>query len=479
MHVFCGILLQQSELDTTVKRSILHMFVDTHNTGYYVNSYTTKVGIGMEEFMKHLRAGIARKLQEIEDEEAALRQTRKELGTGPTSLPFSKKAAQILIRINTSYTRAKHVGGAQLVFPMLFGHMCYTTHRCWNVWTKTAVWRAMRAWRETCKGQAATESGSASFSGQLVLAHRGKLSALPTTWKQRGSQVEAPDGTLYNSVSAARQAFLATNAMDSALDAAQLNDLLTALMNPGDDPGHTDVSSDSGDGLVVATNQLDDYEHRGEHPLLKDMTLYVYSMWVHRVEKKDDAYATRHVLIPFCPSYALAASHVQAISLLERVPKVDGFTMPPPRVPVDGVREDFETNAMFKSVLHRPFACPSSNSATTLEDPVSHYTSLHAEPEKPLDNYPWSVATAFSAAWHAYLHDIRHSAAGASRKLMRRRELETIWETQEMTECLVRLAQTFPRTYMMIMIMFIGTVSSASVSSVSSSVSSLVSVSLE
>ncbi len=34
MHVFCGILLQQSELDTAVKRSILHMFVDTHNTGY-------------------------------------------------------------------------------------------------------------------------------------------------------------------------------------------------------------------------------------------------------------------------------------------------------------------------------------------------------------------------------------------------------------------------------------------------------------
>ncbi len=93
MHVFCGILLQQSELDTTMKRSILHMFADTRNIGYFVNSYTTKVGIGMEEFMKHLRAGIARKLQEIEDEETALRQTRKEFGTGPTSLPFSKKGS--------------------------------------------------------------------------------------------------------------------------------------------------------------------------------------------------------------------------------------------------------------------------------------------------------------------------------------------------------------------------------------------------
>ncbi len=65
----------------------------------------------------------------------------------------------------------------------------------------------------------------------------------------------------------------------------------------------------------VDMNRLHDYEHRGEHPLRKDMALYVYSMWVRRVEKKDDAHATRHVLIPFCPSYALAASHVQAISL--------------------------------------------------------------------------------------------------------------------------------------------------------------------
>ena len=125
--------MQQSELEDTVNHSILHTVVDANNTGYYVNAYTTKVGIGMEEFMTNLRSGIARKLQEIEDEEAALRQTRKEIGTGPTSLPFSKKAAQILIRVNTSYTKAKHIGGAQLVFPMLFGHMCYLTHRCWNV----------------------------------------------------------------------------------------------------------------------------------------------------------------------------------------------------------------------------------------------------------------------------------------------------------------------------------------------------------
>ncbi len=319
------------ELEDTVNHSILHAFVDTHNTGYYVNAYTTKVGIGMEEFMTNLRSGIARKLQEIEDEEAALRQTRKEIGTGPTSWPFSKKAAQILIRINTSYTKAKHIGGAQLVFPMLFGHMCYQTHRCWNVWTKAAVGRAMQSWREASKGCAAEESHASLPSGQLVLAHRGKMSPLPTTWKQRGSGVLAPDGTVYDSIATARRAFLAANAMDSALDVAELESLMDAFMK------HTDQAADSTDGLVVTTNQLDDYEHRGDHPLRKHLTLYVYSMWVRRIEKKDDAYATRHVLIPFSASYPLAASHVQAISLLERVPKLDGFTMPPLRRPENGV----------------------------------------------------------------------------------------------------------------------------------------------
>ncbi len=183
----------------------------------------------MEEFMTNLRSGIARKLQEIEDEEAALRQTRKEIGTGPTSLPFSKKVAQILIRINTAYTKAKHIGGAQLVFPMLFGHMCYQTHRCWNVWTKAAVWRAMQSWRKASKGCAAEESHASLPSGQLVLAHRGKMSPLPTRWKQRGSGVLAPDGTVYDSIATARRAFLAANAVDSALDVAELESLMDAF----------------------------------------------------------------------------------------------------------------------------------------------------------------------------------------------------------------------------------------------------------
>ena len=48
------------------------MFMDTHNTGFYVNSYTTKMGIGMAEFMQHLRAGIERLLHQISEEETRM-----------------------------------------------------------------------------------------------------------------------------------------------------------------------------------------------------------------------------------------------------------------------------------------------------------------------------------------------------------------------------------------------------------------------
>ena len=33
-------------------------------------------------------------------------------------------------------------------------------------------------------------------------------------------------------------------------------------------------------------SQLDDYLHRGEDPIVRDMSLYIYSMWVYRVERR-------------------------------------------------------------------------------------------------------------------------------------------------------------------------------------------------
>ena len=190
------------------------------------------------------------------------------------------------------------------------------------------------------------------------------------------------------------------------------------------------------DGVVVTTNQLDDYNHRGDHPLLAPMTLYVYSMWVHRVEAVQTHGEQRCVRVPFHSSYKLAVGYTQQITVTERVPKIDGYTMPPPRSGGAGTVSDQELNAMFKSVLHRPTRLASLSASTALDtvagDPLACYAELHAKPMHEDPSHPWSPSTAFSGAWHAHLEIVKVHAQAASRKLLARQELETIWETQEM-----------------------------------------------
>ena len=62
------------EPDSTVhvhlsaERAATAMFVDSHNTGFYINSYTTKVNPGMDGVMDKLTAGLRRLFARWEDE---------------------------------------------------------------------------------------------------------------------------------------------------------------------------------------------------------------------------------------------------------------------------------------------------------------------------------------------------------------------------------------------------------------------------
>ena len=72
------------------------------------------------------------------------------------------------------------------------------------------------------------------------------------------------------------------------------------------------------------------------------------------------------------PDYKLAKGYTQHITVVERIPKIDGFTMTPPRTGTDATVTDMELNAMFKSVLHRP-SRPSSDTQSMLQDPLETY----------------------------------------------------------------------------------------------------------
>ena len=157
-------------------------------------------------------------------------------------------------------------------------------------------------------------------------------------------------------------------------------------------------------GAIVTANQLDDYIHRGDHPVLLHMSLYVYSCWVFRVLKEQQNDGSQ-LQFPFRPEYNLASGYVQQVALVERIPRLDGFTMPPPRERSENASADLELNNMYKSVVLRPMKWY-EKPLQDLVDPVDQYYMLHSAPERTVPGRPWSLECAFSSAWHAHYAEI-------------------------------------------------------------------------
>ena len=57
---------------------------------------------------------------------------------------------------------------------------------------------------------------------------------------------------------------------------------------------------------VVTSSQYDDWLHRGPDPLVAPLSLYLYSMWVYRVEKPERP-SPDDFLIEFASTYPLKA----------------------------------------------------------------------------------------------------------------------------------------------------------------------------
>ena len=80
-------------------------------------------------------------------------------------------------------------------------------------------------------------------------------------------------------------------------------------------------------------DQLDDWHHRGPHPIFQGMSLYEYSRWIYRVEfcpydvanAKTQRRKPQHIDIPFDEDYALSATWIQRVSREPRVPRIEGM----------------------------------------------------------------------------------------------------------------------------------------------------------
>ena len=97
----------------------------------------------------------------------------------------------------------------------------------------------------------------------------------------------------------------------------------------GDDPGAAAAKNKS---KAFFLSQLDDWLHRGDDPIVRYMNLYVYSMWVYRVEKnftarkKSDSPAVpAHVEIEFDDTYPSRGNFMQRLAVEPRVPMLEGM----------------------------------------------------------------------------------------------------------------------------------------------------------
>ena len=354
------------EPDSTVhvhlsaERAATAMFVDSHNTGFYINSYTTKVNPGMDGVMDKLTAGLRRLFARWEDEaeETKTKADAVKDDAAPTGSPNApparalsrgaaataarrenfRRTVQVLSQFESSFRRASWKSGSEMIFPMLFGHLAFVTHRCWTVFLRRAQFLAQESWRQAY-GQLAIQGGlpddSCEITYQLPDGREVKLRG----WREgtRGDTLvyEGPDGQELSVEDFAQEAVCVAREQPTTGRIAGTAALrrLGHQMQEGcaEDPEIVEEADGSGTSerrgpgaKAVALSQLDDWLHRGEDPIVRDMCLYVCSIWVYRVEvrpygKPAGAAPTssalpRQIDIPFDDTYPSAASFVQRIA---------------------------------------------------------------------------------------------------------------------------------------------------------------------
>ena len=256
---------------------------------------------------------------------------------------------QVLSQFESSFRRASWKSGSEMVFPMLFGHLAFLTHRCMTVFLRRAQFLAQETWRQAY-GQLAIQGGlpddSCEITYQLPDGREVKLQG----WREgtRGDTLvyEGPDGQELSAEDFAQEAIRVARDQPNTgriAGTAALRRLGNQIQEGcAEDPeiveeaGGSDARGRRGPAAkAVALSQLDDWLHRGEDPIVRDMCLYVYSIWVYRVEVRPyskPAFAAsngsalpRHVDIPFDSTYSAATSFFQRIASEPRVPKPEGM----------------------------------------------------------------------------------------------------------------------------------------------------------
>ncbi|CAK0862279.1 unnamed protein product, partial [Prorocentrum cordatum] len=386
----------RADLQRDLERHALATFVGAHNASYYVNSYTTKVNPSMDDVLCKLLDGVRRLKSQWDDKGA---QAAGDAGDEAQSTAAGKRkedfkrTLQVLARFETCFRRASWKSGSEMVFPMLFGHLSFMTHRCWKVFMRKSIYLAAESWRRR-HGQADAAESAPAASITYAVPGTGQQVAMPG-WREVQREGEtvyvSPDGEEFDTIEYAHQAFQIANASGSSL-----RDVTKALnkLREGEAeevpeaPGPTVEGLAQGKFRGAVLSQHDDWMHRGDHPIVRDMSLYVYSIWVYRVElplhalpageldPEGSGGRTLHVDIAFDSSYSAARNWTQRLAVEPRIPKAEGFQFV-------SAESNVETHYLMKSVLLRPVRLPDADGPNDTKELryLRAYEHLCAAPE--------------------------------------------------------------------------------------------------
>ena len=143
-------LAEMEKIYKECNRAANMAFVDNHNAGYYINSYTTKLNPTLDNVLKRLLESI-RRLQNDWQESAAAKETDRTAEHCTDDKKHARqenfrRTMQVLSRFESSFRRASWKSCCEMAFPILFGHLSFTTHRCWTVYMRKAIFLAAEAW---------------------------------------------------------------------------------------------------------------------------------------------------------------------------------------------------------------------------------------------------------------------------------------------------------------------------------------------
>ena len=339
-----------------IEAECLHAFQDAHNTGFYVNEYTTKVhALGDKLF-----EGLRRASQKVLDKETA-----QDAQDAEASTARAKERARIkslLMKMVNLMNSMQVKSGSELIFPMLFDHMSFSTHRTWEMNMKRPWAKALTSWEKTHKRilKELHKHGDETIGCFLPTsdaitdpALKDLLALLPSGWvvQERtdtltpnmtsiAAAVEAETGhnNKYVFISPRSQVF--TNIKTALKHASKTKD----LHHLANDPKTKDLAEtfnnegqqrhETSTHTFEFTSNHDDYVYRGLQSLLVPLPAYVYNMWVYTTKKmtENDPRAWHYVDIPFDSSYKIAAVKIQRLSVQPRIPQIQGLSIPAPGV---------------------------------------------------------------------------------------------------------------------------------------------------